>query len=293
MTKLLVLLSTWNGIRYLPAQLDSLLGSDVDGELSILIRDDGSTDGTADRVRRLGDPRIRLVEGANLGPRGSFFELLRLARSDDADFVALCDQDDVWRPDKMRRALAMIGGEEPALYASSLDLVDEHLRDIGTFQHPGNRSFTATLLTNFVTGCTCVMNRAFLDGMPFPENGDKVIMHDWWLASIATLGGRIAYDRRSFIRYRQHASNHVGVKTGIAALAAKLKKAMLQKPVVTRFDHARQLQLSADALLSDEQRTILSEFLKGELSWRRRLAFVLRHRADIGAQSALRFVILG
>lgn len=293
MTRLLVLLSTWNGARYLPVQLDSLLAMHVDGELSILIRDDGSTDGTVKQILSRGDARIRLIQGRNLGPRGSFFELLRLARLEKADFVALCDQDDVWHPNKIRRALAMIEGDEPALYASSLNLVDEDLRPISTFEHPGNRSFTATLLSNFVTGCTCVMNRAFVDRIPFPENGNKVIMHDWWLASVATLGSRIAYDRRSLICYRQHASNHVGVRTGIAALVAKLKKAVLQKPIVTRFDHVRQLQLSAAALLSDDQHAVIATFLAGEGSWRRRLAFVVRHRSDIGLRSAIRFVVFG
>lgn len=289
--KVLILLSTWNGITYLPAQLQSLFAQDVDGELSLLIRDDGSSDGTTEYIRSLADPRIRLIEGENLGPRGSFFALLRMAGDEQADFYALCDQDDVWRPDKLRRALALLEGEGPALYASSLDLVSDDLTPIQTYRHPGRRTFASTLVSNFVTGCTCVFNRAFLEQMPFPADPQRVIMHDWWLASVATLGSRIVYDQLSRIAYRQHALNHVGIKTGIVAMYRKVRKAIAEEPAVTRFNHAQQLVESAGNRLTGDQSRTIRAFLAGRASVRRRLGFVLRHRADIGMQSALRFVL--
>jgi glycosyltransferase involved in cell wall biosynthesis len=291
-TKVLVLLSTWNGERYLQAQLDSLLAQQFAGRLTVLIRDDGSTDGTVYSIKSRQDPRIRLVEGRNVGPRESFFQLLRMAQREDADYVALCDQDDVWRPDKMDRALSCLKSDQPSLYASSLDLVDENLQPIATYVHRQNRSFVSTLFCNYITGCTCVMNRAFVDQLPFPADPDKTIMHDWWLASIASLKRCESYDPVSRISYRQHASNHVGLQTGFGALCRKVVKSLRSRPVVSRFDHARELLASAGDRLSEHQRETISAFISGENSRLRRLRFVLEHRADIMARSALQFLIV-
>lgn len=292
MTKVLVLLSTWNGLKFLPEQIASLLAQDVEGELSILVRDDGSTDGTVPYLMSLG-PQVRVVEGQNVGPRASFFELLRLARDINADIYALCDQDDVWHPDKIRHAQAVFDHSCASLYASGLALVDETLNPIRTYVHPGDRSFAATLMVNYVTGCTCVFNRTFLSTMPFPDDPQKVIMHDWWLASIAAIDARIHYDPTSSIAYRQHTSNHVGIKTGLCATIAKIYKAIAQKPAVTRFDHARQLQRVADYRLNPEQGQILHTFLASEHSFARRLGFALRHHRAVGWKAAMRFIVFG
>ncbi len=292
MSKVLVLLSTWNGMKFLPEQIASLLAQDVEGELSILVRDDGSSDGTVAYLRSLG-PRVQVVEGQNVGPRASFFDLLRLARETDADIYALCDQDDVWHPHKIQRAQSGFTDGRPALYASALALVDEGLAPIRTYVHPGDRSFAATLMCNYVTGCTCVFNRAFLERMPFPDDPEKVIMHDWWLASIATIDADIRYDPVSSIAYRQHASNHVGIKSGLMATLAKIRKAMTHKPAVTRFDHARQLQAATRDRLDPVQRRTLDRFLASEHSPIRRSMFALRHLQAVGAQAALRFAAFG
>lgn len=278
-------------MEYLPAQLESLFAQDLDGELKLLVRDDGSTDGTADYIAALDDPRIVLVRGENLGPRGSFYDLLRRANEEDAGFFALCDQDDVWHSNKLRYAISTLEEGQPSLYASSLNLVDQDLNPLQTFTHPGNASFASALVSNFVTGCTCVFNRAFLDRLPFPADPERTIMHDWWLANVATLESRIFYDRRSHISYRQHASNHIGLKTGAVAVYRKLRRALLETPQVTRFDHVRQFALAAGDRFDARQNEIVAQFLSGQQSWLRRLNFVFKHRSDLSVLSALRFVL--
>lgn len=292
MAKVLVLLSTWNGMKFLEYQIQSLLSQDIDGDLSILVRDDGSTDGTVDYLRGIG-PIVTVIEGRNVGPRASFFELLRLARNEYADIYALCDQDDVWHPQKIRRAQAEFTDQRPGLYASALDLVDETLVPIRTYVHPGDRSFAATLMCNYVTGCTCVFNRPFLEQLPFPDDPEKVIMHDWWLASIATIKADIRYDPKSLIAYRQHASNHVGIKSGMAATLIKIRKAITHKPSVTRFDHARQLLNATQEQLDPAQRRTLERFLASEHSPIRRSLFAMQHVSAIGLQGAMRFAAFG
>ena len=279
-------------MTFLPEQIQSLLAQDFEGDISILIRDDGSTDGTVDYLRKR-DPRISLIEGRNLGPRGSFFELLQLAAHEYADFYALCDQDDVWHPQKIRRALSNLSLDRPALYASSLDLVDEGLMPIRNYTHPGNRSFASTLVCNFITGCTCVFNRAFLDQLPFPANPHKVIMHDWWLANVATISSDIRYDAASFIAYRQHNSNHVGIKSGLAARLFEIRNAFVGKPTVTRFDHARQFLAAAGERLDTAQRRIIDQFMEGEHSFLRRILFSIRHLPAVGWKRMVRFIAFG
>ncbi|WP_230482008.1 glycosyltransferase family 2 protein [Sphingomonas sp. Leaf21] len=293
MTKVLVLLSTWNGAKYLPAQIDSVLAQRLDGDLHILVRDDGSSDGTVEYLHSRHDPRIRVIQGENLGAQGSFFALMQMAQREEADFIALCDQDDVWLPEKLARAISMLDIDQPGLYTSSLQLVDEHLRSIGRYTHPGDRSFVATLLCNFATGCTCVMNRSFLQQIFFPEDGRKVLMHDWWLASLAATGHKIAYDRTPHIQYRQHSANHVGIKTGLAMAFVKINKLIFNSPKVSRFDHAHQLLLTGQGRLSQNHLTILKRFLKGRHSAIGRLWFISRYRPRIGFSRILLFMIFG
>lgn len=292
MPNVLILLSTWNGMAFLPEQIESLFAQQFDGNLSILVRDDGSSDGTVAYLRGLGD-RVTVIEGENVGPRASFFELLRLARKYDADIFALCDQDDVWRPEKIATAIKHFNAARPSLYASAVQLVDEQLQPISTYVHPGNRSFVSTLVCNYITGCTCVFNRAFIDQLCFPQDVGKVIMHDWWLASMATIDADIHYDRQSTIAYRQHASNHVGISNGIPAIVAKVRRALTEKPAVTRFDHARQLRTVAGSRLDAQQRRILDSYLASEHSAVRRGVFAMRHLRAIGLQAALRLAVFG
>lgn len=293
MTRVVVLLSTWNGMRFLPEQLRTLFAQEFPGELTILIRDDGSTDGTLDYLRTLDDPRIRVVKGENLGPIGSYFELLRLAKETDGDFFALCDQDDFWQNDKIARALSLIQSSCPAIYASSLHLVDAELVPIGYYRHPGDRSFVCTLLTNYVTGCTCVINRAFLNWMPFPEQPNNTIMHDWWLASVATMGALIVYDEQSRILYRQHGSNHVGIDAGVLRILRKVLRALKTDNAVSRSKQAEELKKSAGERMSKGQSIIVSEFIECRCNWMHRARFLFRHRANVTATSAMRFLVFG
>src|SRR6185436_20916115 len=107
MPRVQVLLSTYNGQTHLAEQLATVLGQDHK-ELDILIRDDGSTDRTREVLTNFSrDPRVSIILGDNLGVVGSFFDLISRSSS-EADFIALCDQDDVWLPDKISRALQFL-----------------------------------------------------------------------------------------------------------------------------------------------------------------------------------------
>jgi glycosyltransferase involved in cell wall biosynthesis len=286
--RVLVVMSTWNGMAYIKPQIASILAQDFDGQLDVLVRDDGSQDETAAFLAAYDSDRIRVIRGENIGTKASFLELLRIARDEDVDFVALADQDDVWDADKISHAVARLNTSTPTLYCSAVRLVDENLNVIGFFHHPGDRSLVSTLFHNCATGCTCVINRALLDLLPQPPNPQRIIMHDWWLASVAAACGRIEYDDHAHIAYRQHSANQVGMRTGRMAVIQHIFK-VLSSPVGTnRVTQAQELVSACGAMLAPKDARDLREYLdlsrthfgRATLVWRqkhwvRRLAAIL------------------
>lgn len=222
--KVQVLLSTYNGENYLKEQLDSILEQELPAgvELSILIRDDGSSDGTIGILSRYTEEHPEEVSyflGKNVGAIKSFFHLVKSADV-NADFFAFSDQDDIWHPKKVWRALTVLhreGKKEPKglpmLYCCRPHLVDaqgEALK-VGIRHQKKRPDFGNALVENIVYGCSMVVNRTllFLVKEHIPE---YTIMHDWWFYLTATAFGRVIYDDRQWFDYRQHGNNEMGTR---------------------------------------------------------------------------------
>lgn len=224
-----ILLSTWNGARFLPAQLDSLLAQQH-RRWTLIWRDDGSSDATIAIMeafaRGAGAGRVidRRDGRGRLGIAASFLHLLRGAPADRV--IAFADQDDVWLPEKLSRgiaALAAVPAGTPALYCARQLLVDESLQPIRLSATPRHHGFPAALTQNIATGCTVMLN---------PRGAEQVgrskppaaTLHDWWCyIIIAAAGGAVIADHTPTLLYRQHAANAVGVplsplRRSIAAL---------------------------------------------------------------------------
>lgn len=210
-----VLLSTYNGEKYLEEQLESLRRQEG-VELKILVRDDGSKDRTHEILNKWQDKGLLTwYTGENKGPAQSFMDLLYNAP--EADYYAFCDQDDVWLPDKLKVAAEKL--EEisnvnsiPTMYFSTTMLVDAQLNEIGINKINYNFSFGEALLRNPATGCTMVINRV-LQKYLINRKPDFVSMHDSWAYRVClALNGQIVYDPTSHILYRQHGNNVVGGK---------------------------------------------------------------------------------
>lgn len=212
--KALVLMSTYNGEKYLREQIDSLLAQ-KDVDLNILIRDDGSTDGTIDIIKSYPSERISFYQGKNLGPSGSFMDLV--VNAPEASYYAYCDQDDVWNEDKLITAIRSMEKESeyPVLYMSTYDVVDEKLdfmfqRDM-KFSIPF--SLESTIVERSPSACTMVFNHKLAlllkEGTP-----DFIRMHDYWTLMVAeSFHCKIIGEDISLMKYRQHASNAVGIGT--------------------------------------------------------------------------------
>ncbi|MEP7154199.1 MAG: glycosyltransferase family 2 protein [Betaproteobacteria bacterium] len=223
-----VLLSTFNGEDFLQAQLDSLYAQ-THAPARILVRDDGSSDGTAEileKARAAGRIEI-LASGPNLGAARSFLELLRLAVADSAGYIAFCDQDDIWSPDKIARAVAVLSSstvEAPVMYCSRLALVDADLNPLGLTPLPGKTGFGNALVENIAVGCTIMLNRAASE-LVATNLPARVLIHDWWCYAVVSCFGSVLYDEQPTIQYRQHGSNAFGADAaGSHAWARKLRR---------------------------------------------------------------------
>ena len=269
-----VLLSTYNGERYLAEQIGSLLNQrGVD--IQILIRDDGSTDSTVEIIKdyRNRDERVHFIQGKNVGAGQSFFDLI--CRSQDTEYYAFCDQDDVWDEDKLLCALEMIGecnADIPVLYHSNLRIVDENLQVIRiAHECPIDESQKYSCLArNAVTGCTAVFNMAAkrLIQSHIPSED---ILHDNWIYMVCKFFGTVYYDFEPHISYRQHAANVVGMhKMTFCGYLSRIRRFFIkgQQP---RYERALLFQKYYWNLMSKEDQQKLLEILEYKKSFYKRM----------------------
>lgn len=216
-----ILLATYNGARFLPEQLASF-EHQTEADWHLFWRDDGSTDNTvaimeefSARTRnctRIMDPIDRL------GATNSFLLLLQEAAKTlgEMDIVAFSDQDDVWFPEKLKRAKKTLVRTEldvPAIYFARQRLIDENNNAIGESK-PIHflPSFPRCLAQNVAAGCTIALNRRAVSLINQTKK-PKIEFHDWWCYIIVlACGGLCLYDKNIVINYRQHSNNTIGAQ---------------------------------------------------------------------------------
>ncbi|QHQ61055.1 glycosyltransferase [Anaerocolumna sedimenticola] len=217
MKKVQILLSSYNGEKFIKKQIDSILQQDFK-ELSILIRDDGSSDRTIDIIKEysLLHKNIKFYTGKNIGAQNSFFNLLENA-DQTCDYYALADQDDIWKNNKVSKAIDELDKYDnnfPVLYSSDVTLVNEQLKIIKNKirNYHVSPSFGNALVENICIGCTLVLNKKLLDLITnnIPHFS---YMHDWWIYIVASYFGTIIFDYNSYVFYRQHSNNAIGTYT--------------------------------------------------------------------------------
>ncbi len=224
MSRIDILLATYNGARFLPEQLASIAGQ-THRNWRLIVRDDGSSDGSLDVVRgwaRGVSQDVEIVEDGRTG-LGASLNFAALLERSDAPYFAFCDQDDVWLPQKLSVMLDMLaeaestsGAGTPINAYSDLRVVDGSLVTISdSFQtfsrrprlHPG-RELRQVMMHNVVTGCASLGNAALREkALPVPPEAS---MHDWWLAMVAAGLGKLVFVPEATILYRQHGGNTLG-----------------------------------------------------------------------------------
>lgn len=224
-TKVAVLLATYNGEKYLEEQIESLR-KQKNVEVSILVRDDCSTDDTIKILKKYEKNNIlKWYTGEHLNVCNGFLNLI--SNAPDADYYAFCDQDDVWDENKLEvaiRELKKMDSKKPALYYSSLRLVDENLKFLSNHILNIRRNNMTSYVISNIAGCTAVFNRTLLKKVR-QYNPEYILMHDGWIYKICVaLGGSIYVDETPHISYRQHNNNVVGLHKGLKAEFEKIKK---------------------------------------------------------------------
>ncbi|KGE20490.1 glycosyltransferase family 2 protein [Paenibacillus wynnii] len=226
-----VLLSTFNGQRYIVDQIESIL-SQTYKNVKLLIRDDGSNDNTVKYIERYLDKypeKICLIRGSNIGVIESFLQLLRNADS-NSSYYAFCDQDDVWLDHKLESAIKKIREADegkPILVFSPTYLTDSNLQKIkiwpGKLAKPA--SFYNALIENIAVGTTITINNLARELLISKQpTMNKLIMHDWWSYLCISAFGEVIYDEKPSVFYRQHQNNLIGGnKTLVEVVFRKLK----------------------------------------------------------------------
>lgn len=276
--KTVLLLATYNGADFLPELLASL-EAQTDPDFTVLMQDDGSSDKTPQLLRVQADKDPRFVfaseQGKHLGPAGNFLSLIR--QSSSADALLLCDQDDIWEPDKiavLRAALGTAvsdyGADTPLLVHSdcSLIAVDGTPLAPSFFRHQGwdpkATSLAPLLVQNNVTGCTLIMNQPLARLVADHGRAKDLHMHDWFIALSAASFGRILFVDRPLTKYRQHGDNAVGAsrkKLTDRALDALQKKDKARSRIRLTYTHTQVFRRMYDGLLPVDADRVTREYL--------------------------------
>ncbi|MGG3284290.1 glycosyltransferase family 2 protein [Paenibacillus solani] len=288
MVKVQVLLSSYNGAAYVEEQIHSILQQQYP-PISMLIRDDGSSDETPELLKRLEaayPDRITVMIGNNVGVVASFFELLQ--HSDPAaEYICFCDQDDVWLEHKVESGVARLKSaiytEVPAMLFTPAHLTDEHLNRLGVWPKPPARqpSFYNALYENIAIGATIMMNATarnlFVNSRK--PNSSNILMHDWWFYLLVSAFGTVIYDHLPSMLYRQHSHNVVG---GSNTLFGKLKSKWASFKRHTGTDllrkQAQEFREIYGARLSSEKREQLDLFLSSRRSLSERIRYISRSK---------------
>ena len=265
--KVAVLLSTYNGEKYVGAQIHSILTQSYKN-LVLVVRDDGSSDKTVKIVKEYMENynNIKLVEGKNLGFIKSFFELLKL---EQADYYAFADQDDVWLPDKIAfavKSLDKLDNSKPNMAFSNPDYYDVNMKLIKEGEKGKTFSFTNSLYECVTQGMTMVINQktkdTVLDYMP-----ERVFFHDWWVYMICSGMGNVAYDDVTTVKYRRDGKNATAEGENFIKLLIWRIKNLFGKDGLLdiRIQQSEYKKLFYNKL-SDENKEILDRFVREKYS---------------------------
>lgn len=227
MDEVVILLSTYNGEKYLDEQIQSLIEQE-NIKVKIFVRDDGSTDATVNILKKYAELDIlSFYIGSNLGSARSFMNLM--IHAPQAEYYALCDQDDIWMKDKLFTAVfALKELKGPGLFYHAMNLVNSDIQKYGYYfraeKYAQSMEYSC-LFGDEIAGCTMVFNKKLLDCIR-QYNPEFITMHDGWIHRVCLcVGATIIGDKTAYINYRQHGNNAVGMsKRGITTKLKNLFK---------------------------------------------------------------------
>lgn len=233
--KIAVLMSTYNGEKYLVKQISSIINQQGSFIIDLWVRDDGSSDKTKKILtwyEKKG--KLKWYEGNNIGPAQSFLYLIK--HCTNYDYYAFADQDDYWKPNKLLNALEKLSRNNgPQIYFSNALLVDDKLNSLGrnVYKKKPSIDFKTITCAGGILGCTMVFNKELAYYIQKKDLPEFVIMHDFYIAELCSaIGGKITYDKYPSMMYRQHSNNVIGVSKGIKKTIKERFQDIFSKPIV-------------------------------------------------------------
>lgn len=268
--KIAVLLSTYNGHKYLNQQLESLAHQTVVDSLTVYIRDDGSTDDTFEIIARWKKTmKIVLRKEKNVGPAMGFWRLLNSPLI-QADYYAFCDQDDVWDQDKLQIAVEQLKGDTH-FYACNCRIIDEN----GAIVNPcrlktePQTSIQRLFVSGYTQGCSMVFTdtlRKYIVG----KHIQCIPMHDIIVMLYATQFGRIYWDQVPRFGYRVHSNNVV----------AKSNKSKIQQ-IKTTIWNWKNSSKNSMAKVAQEMLNNVSDLSNEDMRFLQMVADYRRHKIKL------------
>jgi Glycosyltransferases involved in cell wall biogenesis len=274
MSTVAIIMTTYNGEKYVKEQIDSILVSNYQ-DFELFIYDDGSNDNTVALMKPYEQQypdKVHVFQNEkNLGLVRNFLHALSLTTM---DYVMFCDQDDVWRANKigitlkrLRNLEAQTGKDTPLAVFTDASVVDQNLMELqssffeSNHLEPKNTDLAHLLMENKLIGCTVMINAAVRKVLQSNRLPQDAKYHDWWVALIAASFGKIAFVKESTLLYRQHENNMVGGADFISYIKNRLQNLQHQKEAIralerqaSEFVHLYGEQLSA------EKRMIIQTF---------------------------------
>ena len=278
--RIAVLLSAYNGERYIEKQIESILNQEELDSLTLIVRNDGSKDETIHILQRLqrSHSNIVILDEQNIGLVASFLALLNYAYQQGFDYYAFSDQDDYWLPEKLKVAVnALEDHDEACMYASCSMLADENLEPTGNVTQTQIREITFfnSAIQNFCPGHNQVLNHKMAGKVVSKTTYSPLIYsQDLWITKVASVTGNIVFDNTPHTLYRQHTNNQLGFgKNKIEWVIDHMKR--LQKDEGKKI--ALQLKYFCECygeFLTDEQKEEIKQFFACQDSIAKRAAYI-------------------
>ena len=286
-----ILMATYNGAPYISQQIASILDQSH-GQIRLIIRDDGSTDETVKILENLAQhhaSKITLLpHDRRLGIKGNFSRLMEHATS---KYIMFADQDDVWEKRKVAETLEIMkeleasgSSDSPLLVHTDLSVVDGNLTVLSPsfwkYTHMNilkGQTLNRLLMQNVVTGCATMINLPLLKlAYPIPE---KAVMHDWWVALVASACGTMAALPESTIKYRQHGKNSLGAKKFMSLRYMKQGVGKLASNEPEKLFQASELYRRYADQLTAQQREMLKAYLMlSQVSFLKKAVLIFKYR---------------
>ncbi|HKL99320.1 MAG TPA: glycosyltransferase family 2 protein [Mobilitalea sp.] len=274
MSMVSIVMSTYNGETYISEQIDSILSSTYQ-DYDLYICDDGSKDGTMNILRQYHakyPDRINIFQNeVNLGYTLNF--LMGVCRT-TADYIMFCDQDDIWKPNKIADTLnemgmleTQCGKELPLAVFTDATVVDCKLNKLqesffdSSRLNPSKTNLAHILMENKLIGCTVMFNAALRHILQSHRMPEKARYHDWWIALIAASCGIICFLPEQTILYRQHSKNVVGNQSFFLYFKNRISSLRKQKEALLALEKQAEEYLELyKEILSEEAITVISHF---------------------------------